>query len=142
MTQENGSVTWTGFDPGSSFLKLPVRLDQNQYLCTEYKPMIDKTQIIPVLMQRLQALPCGHYLDVRTYKRNRYVLFVRKGENDYLIIENGYFKQRFENVPLDKIKKLLKTLLKKEFPRSTKIRVYSMGQYDEESADSTKRKVL
>ncbi len=104
--------------------------------------MIDKTRIIPVLLTKLQSLPHGHYLDVRTYKRNRYVLFVRTGEDAFLIIENGYSKQRFENVPLGKISKLLKTLLKTEFPRSTKVRVYNMGQYDESSAQSTTRKVL
>ena len=104
--------------------------------------MIDKTNIIPAVLERLQALPMGHYLDVRTYKRNRYVFFVKKGEDDFLIIESGYFQERFEKVPMKKIKKLFKTLLKKEFPRSTRIRVYNMGEYDEETAENTQRKVL
>jgi len=104
--------------------------------------MIDKTNIIPAVMERLQVLSTGHYLDVRTYKRNRYVFFVKKSEDDFLIIENGYFQERFEKVPMKKIKKLFKTLLKKEFPRSTKIRVYNMGEYNEETAENTQRKVL
>ena len=104
--------------------------------------MIDKTNIIPAVMERLQTLPVGHYLDIRTYKRNRYVFFVKKGEDDFLIVENGYFQERFEKVPMKKIKKLFKTLLKKEFPRSTKIRVYNMGEYNEEEAENTQRKVL
>jgi hypothetical protein len=104
--------------------------------------MIDKTNIIPAVLERLQALPAGHYLDVRTYKRNRYVFFVKKGEDEFLIIENGYSQERFEKVPMKKIKKLFKTLLKKEFPRSTKIRVYNMGEYNEETAENTQRKVL
>lgn len=104
--------------------------------------MIDKTNIISAVMERLQNLEVGHYLDVRTYKRNRCVFFVKKGEDDYLVIENGYFQERFENVPLKKIKKLFKTLLKKEFPRSTKIRVYVMGEFDEQQAMDTQRKTL
>ena len=104
--------------------------------------MIDKTNIIPAVMERLQSLPTGHYLDVRTYKRNRFVLFVKKGEDDFLIIENGYFQDRFENVPMKKIKKLFKTLLKKEFPRSTRIRVYNMGRFDEGAVENIQRKVL
>lgn len=104
--------------------------------------MIDKSAVIPAVMERLQSLPTGHYLDVRTYKRNRYVFFVRKDEDDFLIIENGYFQERFENVSLKKIKKILKTLLKKEFPRSTKIRVYNMGRYHEQAAENVQRKVL
>jgi hypothetical protein len=51
-------------------------------------------------------------------------------------------QERFEKVPMKKIKKLFKTLLKKEFPRSTKIRVYNMGEYNEETAENTQRKVL
>lgn len=104
--------------------------------------MIDKTNIIPAVMERLESLPTGHYLDVRTYKRNRYVFFVKKGEDDFLIIENGFYQDRFENVPMKKIKKLFKTLLKKEFPRSTKVRVYNMGEYDEKEAEGLQRKTL
>ncbi|WP_028575607.1 hypothetical protein [Desulfonatronovibrio hydrogenovorans] len=104
--------------------------------------MIDKSSSIPAILERLQNLPVGHYLDVRTYKRNRFVLLVKKGEDDFLIIENGYFQERFENIPMKKIKKLFKTLLKKEFPRSTKIRVYNMGEYDEQTAENIERKVL
>lgn len=104
--------------------------------------MIDKANIIPAVLERLKSLPPGHYLDVRTYKRNRYVLFIRNGEDDFLVIENGFFQQRFENVSLKKIKKLFKTLLKKEFPRSTKIRVYNMGRYHPDRAEELKRKIL
>ncbi len=104
--------------------------------------MIDKSSAIPVLLERLENLPKGHYLDVRTYKRNRFLLLVKSDENDFLIIENGYFQERFEHVPGKKLKKLLKTLLKKEFPRSTKIRVYNMGLFEEGSAELMERKIL
>ncbi|RQD65399.1 MAG: hypothetical protein D5R98_03580 [Desulfonatronovibrio sp. MSAO_Bac4] len=104
--------------------------------------MIAKSNIIPAVLERLQSLPVGHYLDVRTYKRNRYVFFVKKNEDSFLIIENGFFQDRFEDVPFKKIKKLFKTLLKKEFPRSTKIRVYNMGEFDEQTADNVERKIL
>ncbi|MCA1743144.1 MAG: hypothetical protein ABR542_01230 [Desulfonatronovibrio sp.] len=104
--------------------------------------MIAKSNIIPAVLERLQSLPAGHYLDVRTYKRNRYIFFVKMNEDNFLIIENGFYQERFENVPFKKIKKLFKTLLKKEFPRSTKIRVYNMGEFDEQTADSVERKIL
>ncbi|WP_291318484.1 hypothetical protein [Desulfonatronospira sp.] len=104
--------------------------------------MIDKSNIIPAILERLENLPHGHYLDMRTYKRNRYLLLVKKGDDDFLIIENGFFRERFENVPFKKLKKLLKTLLKKEFPRSTKVRVYNMGVFEEQAARNIARKVL
>lgn len=104
--------------------------------------MIDKTAIIPTVLQRLKKLPLGHWIDVRTYKRNRSVAFVRTGDDNFLVIQNGYEMQRFTDVPLAKIKKLFQTLLKKEFPRSTKVRLYTMGEYSEEEYDAVKHKVL
>lgn len=103
--------------------------------------MIDKTKIIDTVCERLQKLPVGHYLDLRTYKRNRSVVIAKMNENELLVIENGYFKERFQVKP-EKLKRLLKTLLKKEFPRSRKIRLYVMDEFVEEEALDTKRKIL
>jgi len=103
--------------------------------------MIDKTKIIDTVCKKLEKLPLGHYLDLKTYKRNRTVIIAKIEENRLLVIANGYFKDRFLIKP-EKLKKLLKTLLKKEFPRSNKIRLYVMGKFLEEEALSTGRKKL
>jgi len=103
--------------------------------------MIDKTEIIDAVNERLKKLPVGHYLDLRTYKRNRSVIIVKIGEDDLLIIEDGFFKERF-HISSDKVKKLLTTLLRKEFPRSHKIRLYTMGRFTEEETKNTTRKIL
>jgi len=103
--------------------------------------MIDKTKIIDTVCERLQKIPVGHYLDLRTYKRNRSVVIAKINEDELLVIENGYFKERFQIKP-EKLKRLLKTLLKKEFPRSRKIRLYVMDEFVEEKALDTKRKIL
>ncbi|WP_457572596.1 hypothetical protein [Desulfovulcanus sp.] len=103
--------------------------------------MFDKTAIIPTVLQKLKKLPIGHCIDLRTYKRNRSVVIVRKGEDKYLVVENGYFQEEFE-VSLSKLKRLLKTLLKKEFPRSNKIRLYTLGQYDKKRLAQTNWKKL
>ena len=103
--------------------------------------MIDKTKIIDAVCERLEKLPIGHYLDLKTYKRNRTVIIVNKDEKKLLVIEDGYFKGKFK-IESDKLKKLLKTLLKKEFPRSKKIRLYTMGKFVDEEALETKRKIL
>lgn len=103
--------------------------------------MIDKTKIIDTVWERLGKLPPGHYLDLRTYKRNRTVVIVKIDEKKLLVIEDGYYKDRFWVTP-GKLKKLLKTLLKKEFPRSKKIRLYVMGKFLDEDAFNTKRKIL
>jgi hypothetical protein len=103
--------------------------------------MIDKTKIIDAVTERLQNLPTGHYLDLRTYKRNRSILIVKMDEDDLLIIEDGFFKERFR-INSDKLKKLLSALLRKEFPRSHKIRLYPMGKFMEKEMQNIKRKVL
>ena len=103
--------------------------------------MIDKTKIIDTVCERLKKLPLGHYIDLKTYKRNRTVIIVKIDEKELLVIEDGYFKDRFLIKP-DKLKKLLKTLLKREFPRSKKIRLYVMGKFVDEEALNTIRKIL
>ncbi len=103
--------------------------------------MIDKTKIIDTVCERLKKLPLGHYLDLQTYKRNRSIIVAKINEEDLLVIENGYFKERFRIKP-EKLKKSLKTLVGKEFPRSRKIRLYVMGKFVEGEALNTKRKIL
>jgi len=103
--------------------------------------MIDKTNIIEAVMVRLKSMPVGHYLDLRTYKRNRFVMVIKNTEDDMLVIEEGFSKEQF-HVKSDKLKKLLAALLKKEFPRSHKIRLYAMGSFAEEQALNMKRKIL
>ena len=103
--------------------------------------MIDKTKIIDAVTERLKNLPIGYYLDLRTYKRNRSILIVKMDEDDLLIIEDGFFKERFR-INSDKLRKLLSALLRKEFPRSHKIRLYPMGRFMEKEMQNIKRKVL
>ena len=103
--------------------------------------MIDKTKIVDTVCERLKTLPVSHCLDLRTYKRNRSVMIAKLAEDDLLVVENGYFKERFQVKP-EKLRKLLKTLMKKEFPRSRKIRLYVLGKFSEDEALHTKRKIL
>ena len=104
--------------------------------------MIDKTTAVQTVLNRLEKLECGDCLDMRTYKRNRSVLFVRNAPDRFLVIQNGFEVQRYENIPLGKMKKLIKLLLRKEFPRSTKIRLYALGRYDPSLHDELARKKI
>jgi hypothetical protein len=93
--------------------------------------MIDKSSAIDAVLTRFANLPEGHCLDMRTYKRNRSVLLVRLPGGRARVIENGYEQNDFE-IDAGKLKKTLKTLLRREFPRSTKIRLYALGEFGEE----------
>lgn len=103
--------------------------------------MIDKTNLIPTVLEKLKKLPRGNALDMRTYKRNRSVLFVRLSSRDFRIIQNGY-EYREHRVPLDKMGKFLKSILKKEFPRSNKIRLYDLGEFDQLAPPGQDRKII
>ena len=99
--------------------------------------MIDKTRIVDTVCERLKTLPVSHCLDLRTYKRNRSVMIARLAEDDLLVVENGFFKERFRVKP-QKLRKLLKTLMKKEFPRSRKIRLYVLDKFIEGEAENSR----
>ncbi len=103
--------------------------------------MIEKTAIITTVLERLKNLTIGHYLDLRTYKRNRSVIIVKQSEDDLLVIENGYSYEEF-SLNKAKLKKVLKNLLKKEFPRSRKVRLYTMDKYSPEVVKVNMRKVI
>jgi hypothetical protein len=103
--------------------------------------MLDKSTAIPAIIEQLQKLPPGHAIDLRTYKRNRSVLIVKDAADRYAFQEDGFFQETFE-VPEDRLKKTLKTLFKKEFPRSNKIRLYKLGQYSQRNPEELHKKVL
>lgn len=90
--------------------------------------MIDKAAILDVLEERLPKLSVGHALDLRTYKRNRSVVIHKTGADELTFIEDGFARETV-TAPVSKLRKVMKTLLKREFPRSTKIRLYDLGEY-------------
>ena len=104
--------------------------------------MIDKNSAVSIILERLDKLPPAHCLEIRTYKRNRRVLFLRVGENAWDVHQDGFDKDFFEGVALEKMRKLIQNLLRKEFPRSTKIRIYALGPCDPTDAITRERKVL
>lgn len=91
--------------------------------------MIGRRNIEKVLLAQLDKLPQGHALEIRTYKRNRSVLFVRQGDDVFRVVQNG-FEQADHMVEQSDIKKAIRRVLAKEFPRSNKVRVYALGAFD------------
>lgn len=90
------------------------------------------------VLERLKKLPLGHAIDLRTYKRDRSVIFKRVDDDLFLVIQNGFGQARYTE-PFKKLRKLLKLLLKKEFPRSTKIRLYNLGEVEVDEAVKRKK---
>lgn len=92
--------------------------------------MIDKSTALESVLRKLKKLPVGHCIDLRTYKRNRSLLILHIKNGAFIIYEDGYAATTHE-AELKGMRKLLKTLFKREFPRSNKIRMYELGEYSE-----------
>lgn len=91
--------------------------------------MIARSAFIATVTSRLKQLPVNHYIDLRPYKRDRSVLIIKESEEMFLVVEDGFSNRRFQ-VPMTRLRRTLKALLKREFPRSRQIRLYQMGPFE------------
>ena len=73
----------------------------------------------------LLKLPPSAGIEILSYKRNRGVSILRLSENEFQVIERGYCEQELQLAP-DELAKALKAIIKREFPRSRKVRVYNL----------------
>lgn len=73
----------------------------------------------------LLELPADAGLEILSYKRDRGVGILRLNESEYQVIEKGYREQELRLAP-DELAKALKAIIKREFPRSRKVRVYNL----------------
>ncbi len=63
----------------------------------------------------------GYTISIKSFKKDR-VITITKHRNSYVIVENGFSKGRFE-ASGDELKKRIKELISKEFPRSHELSV-------------------
>jgi len=89
---------------------------------------IDKRRLIQETVTRLSKLAEGEGLLLQPYKKDRSVYVVRR-EDSYFVVERGFASKEFI-VDRKRIKKTLKTLCRREFPRSNKIWLNYMSQKD------------
>ena len=97
--------------------------------CDKNCTIPDAMSLINISSVRQQALrqlarldpPAG--LELLSYKRNRSVAVVRLAGNRYQVIERGYVDQEVE-VDERGLARLLKIMIKREFPRSRKVRLF------------------
>jgi len=90
---------------------------------------IDKGRVLHEIMQRIKKIKTGEGILLQPYKKDRSVCVVRRAGH-YHVHERGFARNDFV-VENRKIKKLLKTLCRREFPRSNKIRLTILRNGDE-----------
>ena len=69
--------------------------------------------------------PINSGIEIMSYKRNRTVALIRLSNRRVLLRENGYLDDETE-VDLEQLSKKLKLVLKREFPRSRKVRFFKL----------------
>ena len=84
--------------------------------------MIDLNNAISIVRQKLEKLEVGGVIELQTYKRDRGATIIKIEDGSVRIIERGYENREFQ-IPESRLKKVLKIILKKEFPRSKKVRL-------------------
>ncbi|MGX9364941.1 hypothetical protein ACTVJH_02740 [Desulfoplanes sp. PS50] len=101
--------------------------------------MVNKTTLIDTLEKKIKKIAVGTCLDVRSYKRNRKILVIKSAEDELQIIEKGFDSGEYI-VPVAEFKRVMKKLVKREFPRSTQIRIYVEENWS--GKDTARRKTL
>jgi len=86
--------------------------------------MIDISSAITTVMQRLKKAGTGNGIRMLTYKRDRHVTIIRTDIEHFRVVQHGFDNREFEIMEKE-LKKTLKTLLRREFPRSRKVRITS-----------------
>ncbi len=80
---------------------------------------IDKGRIVQEIVARLSKLKDGEGLLLQPYKKDRSVYVIRRG-SCCRVLERGFVRKECV-LEMNKVRKLLKTVCKREFPRSNKI---------------------
>ena len=70
----------------------------------------------------MRKMETGDSLELLTWKKDRSLLLVKQSGEKVVVVERGFVEEEYQ-VEFNKLKKLLKSLLKREFHRSHKIRI-------------------
>ncbi|MEN8190795.1 MAG: hypothetical protein ABFS19_13190 [Thermodesulfobacteriota bacterium] len=88
--------------------------------------LVDKGGLLRTVEIRLARLQVGQGLLIQPYKKDRSVWIIKR-EEQLEIIEDGFKRDRFLIAP-SRLKKSLKTLMRREFPRSHKLHLGRLSE--------------
>ena len=87
--------------------------------------LINIQSAIKQVQQIVRKLEPPQGVEILTYKRNRGITIIKIDEENLSVQERGYQENSYQ-VTMGQLPKLLKTIAKREFPRSRKVRVYQL----------------
>jgi hypothetical protein len=92
--------------------------------------LVNIATIIADTRRALKKIAPPGGIELLSYKRNRSIAIIKKTPHLLLIREHGYEEQEFE-LPTENLTKELKILIKREFPRSRKVRLLKFSDPQE-----------
>jgi len=92
--------------------------------------LINISNILNESLRALKTASATGGIGLFSYKRNRKVIITRISHSHFLVREDGYVTSTKE-LKRDKFEKELRTIIKREFPRSRKVRLYKFNHEDE-----------
>ncbi|WP_332586291.1 hypothetical protein [Clostridium sp.] len=107
----------------------------------EAKAMIKINNFVFDLMKKLDDLDIYNCLDIRSYKKNRKVI-IEKLEDYFNLYEDGFYKEEYINLSREELKRLLRLIEKREFPRSNNIRFYILESKDSSACRANYREEI
>jgi len=84
--------------------------------------MLNKAIAVQEVLRCLRKMETGDSLELLTWEKDRSLLLVKQSGEKVVVVERGFVEEEYQ-IEFNKLKKLLKSLLKREFPRSHKIRI-------------------
>ena len=84
--------------------------------------MINCDDFVAAALRQMKSAQPGQGLEVLTFKGDRSITIVKTAQDTYLVTEKGFVEAQYPDLSPEKLKKVLKTLEKREFPRSNKLR--------------------
>ena len=91
--------------------------------------LVNIESAVKKVLNALKKTPAGQGWEILSYKRNRGVAVIKEGDGTYWVRERGYEEQQWQ-VEERQLPRLLKSIVKREFPRSRTLRIYSVGKED------------
>ncbi len=88
--------------------------------------LINIATILAETRRNLQKINPPGGIELLSYKRNRTIAIIKKDTNLLEIRERGYVEQNLE-LSTEELVKVLKTMIKREFPRSKKVRLFKFS---------------
>ena len=87
--------------------------------------LVNIDSVIRTLLQKLHKLNPPQGIELLSYKRNRSIAVLRREDNTYQVRERGY-REEDRVIGRTELQKHLKSVIKYEFPRSRKVRMYQI----------------